>query len=386
MAEEVSRGFTASLVRWALLVRLASILVALVLPLQQPSTPRLVVAVALLGGWTLLWLVPGGSTVRLAQRHPILVVVDVLVALSVTALVGVASPLVFATLSTALVIGVLYPPVLRLLLTGILVWGYVLTALLRTSGIGETFVYIFVIPATYVILALLGGVTRRLHEQVLAEQARATATAAAAAAAAERARLARDMHDSVAKSLHGVALAAAALPRWVEQDQQVAVRQATTIQHAAEQASREARDLLVSLRTVHEGPLVERLTHRVSRFQEESAVEVSLTVRDLADLDVEVTDQVLKVVEEALENVRRHAHATRVEVSVDGGGDHVDVRITDDGDGFDPASVPQRRFGLVGMRERAAAVGGELRVDAVPDRGTTVALRVPVQRGVGAQA
>ena len=386
MAEEISRGFTASLVRWALLVRLASILVALVLPLQQASTPRLVIAVALLGGWTLLWLVPGGSTVRLAQRHPILVVVDVLVALSVTALVGVASPLVFATLSTALVIGVLYPPLLRLLLTGILVWGYVLTALLRTSGLGETFVYIFVIPATYVVLALLGGVTRRLHEQVLAEQARATATAAAAAAAAERARLARDMHDSVAKSLHGVALAAAALPRWVEQDQQVAVRQATTIQQAAEQASREARDLLVSLRTVHEGPLVERLTHRVSRFQEESAVEVTLTVRDLADLDVEVTDQVLKVVEEALENVRRHAHATKVEVTVDGGGDHVDVRIADDGDGFDLASVPQRRFGLVGMRERAASVGGELHVDAVPDRGTTVALRVPVQRGVGAQA
>ena len=386
MAEEISRGFTASLVRWALLVRLASILVALVLPLQQASTPRLVIAVALLGGWTLLWLVPGGGTVRLAQRHPILVVVDVLVALSVTALVGVASPLVFATLSTALVIGVLYPPLLRLLLTGILVWGYVLTALLRTSGLGETFVYIFVIPATYVILALLGGVTRRLHEQVLAEQARATATAAAAAAAAERARLARDMHDSVAKSLHGVALAAAALPRWVEQDQQVAVRQATTIQPAAEQASREARDLLVSLRTVHEGPFVERLTHRVSRFQEESAVEVALTVRDLADLDLEVTDQVLKVVEEALENVRRHAHATKVEITVDGGGDHVDVRIADDGDGFDLASVPQRRFGLVGMRERAASVGGELHVDAVPDRGTTVALRVPVQRGVAAQA
>ena len=386
MADEISRGFTTSLVRWALLVRLASILVALVLPLQQQSTPRLVIAVALLGGWTLLWLVPGGSTMRLAQRHPILVVVDVLVALSVTALVGVASPLVFATLSTALVIGVLYPPLLRLLLTGILVWGYVLTALLRTSGLGETFVYIFVIPATYVVLALLGGVTRRLHEQVLAEQARATATAAAAAASAERARLARDMHDSVAKSLHGVALAAAALPRWVEQDQQVAVRQATTIQQAAEQASREARDLLVSLRTVHEGPLVERLTHRVSRFQEESAVEVALTVRDLADLDLEVTDQVLKVVEEALENVRRHAHATKVEVTVDGGGDHVDVRIADDGDGFDLASVPQRRFGLVGMRERAAAVGGELHVEAVPDRGTTVALRVPVQRGVGAQA
>lgn len=384
MAEEpATRTFTTSLVRWALTVRLASILVALVLPLQQDSTPRTVIAVALLGGWTLLWLAPGGSTIRLAQRHPILVVVDVLVALTVTALVGVASPLVFATLGTALVIGVLYPPLLRTLLTGVLVWGYVLTALTGTAGAEETFVYSFVIPATYVVLALLGGVTRRLHEQVLAEQERNAATAAAAAAAAERARLARDMHDSVAKSLHGVALAAAALPRWVERDADVAVQQATTIQQAAEQASREARELLVSLRSAHDGPLVERLTRRVDAFREQTGLAVCLDVHGLPDLDPERDHQVLKVVEEALENITRHARATTVRVTVDGDGDGEQVRVVvaDDGQGFDPRAVPSRRFGLVGMAERAEAVRGEVWVDSTPGRGTTVTLRLPAHDG-----
>ena len=376
---EVTRTFTTSVVRWALVVRLASTLVALFMPMQSVGQPRVVLALALLGGWSLVWLAPRGGTISVVQRHPMIAVGDALIAVAVTALVGVGSPLVFATLSTALVIGVLFRPVTSTLVTGVLVAGYVLVAIAQPVGDQAMFAYAFVIPATYVVLALLGGVTRHLHEQVLAEQSKLASASALAAAAAERARLARDMHDSVAKSLHGVALAAAALPRWIVQDQQAAVRHAAAIQVAAEQASLEARDLLVSLRTVHEGPLVERLTDLVAEFRTATGIPTELEVRSLADLDPGVTQEVMMVVAEALENVRRHAGAGRAVVAVNGDGDEVTVRIGDDGAGFDPAVVPGRRFGVVGMRERAEALGGVLDVDSAPGEGTTVTLRIPLR-------
>jgi signal transduction histidine kinase len=376
---EVTRTFTTSVVRWALVVRLASTLVALFMPMQSVGHPRVVLALALLGGWSLVWLAPRGGTISVVQRHPMIAVGDALIAVMVTALVGVGSPLVFATLSTALVIGVLFRPATSTLVTGVLVAGYVLVAIAQPVGNQAMFAYAFVIPATYVVLALLGGVTRHLHEQVLAEQSKLASASALAAAAAERARLARDMHDSVAKSLHGVALAAAALPRWIVQDQQAAVRHAAAIQVAAEQASVEARDLLVSLRTVHEGPLVERLTDLVAEFRTATGITTELEVRSLADLDPAVTQEVMMVVAEALENVRRHAGAGRAVVEVNGDGEAVTVRIGDDGSGFDPAAVPARRFGVVGMRERAEQLGGSLDVASTPGQGTLVTLRIPLQ-------
>jgi signal transduction histidine kinase len=375
---EAVRSFTTSMVRWALVVRLASTLVALVVPIASADRPRVVLALALLGGWSLVWLAPRGGTIRVVRRHPIIAVGDVLVAVMVTGLVGVDSPLVFATLSTAVVIGVLFRPLVTCLVTGVLVAGYVLAALDQEVGGSAVFVYLFVIPATYVVLALLGGVTRHLHEQVLAEQAKLSASTAAAAAAAERARLARDMHDSVAKSLHGVALAAAALPRWIEQDHQVAVRQASAIQQAAEQASAEARELLVSLRSISEGPLVERLTDLVTDFRTRTGIATTLEVRNLADLEPAVSHEILQVVGEALENVHRHAGAQRVIVELDSAGETVAVRVADDGAGFEPGRVPARHYGLLGMRERAAALGGHLSVESARGQGTTVGLLVPL--------
>jgi signal transduction histidine kinase len=377
---EVTRTFTTSVVRWALVVRLVSTLVALVMPMQSADHPRVVLALALLGGWSLVWLAPRGGTISVVQRHPLIAVGDALIAVTVTALVGVGSPLVFATLSTALVIGVLFRPVTSTLVTGVLVAGYVLVAMAQPVDDQAMFAYAFVIPATYVVLALLGGVTRHLHEQVLVEQGKLASASAEAAGAAERARLARDMHDSVAKSLHGVALAAAALPRWIEQDPQAAVRHAAAIQRAAEQASLEARELLVSLRTVHEGPLVERLTDLVAEFRTSTGLPTELEVRSLADLDPGSTQEVLHVVAEALENVRRHAGPCTVAVDVNGDGDEVAVRVGDDGAGFDPTVVPGRRYGVVGMRERAVVLGGTLDVDSTPGEGTLVTLRLPLVR------
>lgn len=244
------------LVRWAVGVRVASVLGVLLLPFAAPFPPRTALAVALLGCWSMVWLAPRDGTLAVARRRPLVVVGDTLVALTVVALVGVDGPLVLATLSTALVIGVLYRGWTAALLVGGLVTGYLAVALSQPLGPADRFAYGFLLPVTHVVLALLGGLTGRLHEQVMLERARLAHATATAAAALERARLSRDTADSLTKSLHGVALAAAALPRWVDRDPRAAVEQARVIRDAATQASREARDLpgtTVSLRLPEQG-------------------------------------------------------------------------------------------------------------------------------------
>lgn len=369
-----------SVVRWALVTRVASLLLVMLIPTERWSEPAVVVAAAILCGWSLVWLAPRGGTLRVVQRHPLIAVGDVLMALVVTVLAGVNSPLVFATLSTALVVGVLFRPPVAVLLTIILVSGYLLVALTQTDG-EAFFVHTFVVPATYAVLAMLGNVTRHLHEQVMVEQARLAASYAAAAASAERARLARDMHDSVAKSLHGVALAAAALPRWIDQDQQSAIRQASVIQKAAQQASIEARDLLKSLRTLDDGPVIERLTEQVSAFETATGIDTQLQVKDLADLDPDVTSEVLAIVGEALENINRHAGARTAHVSLEANAESVQLEVRDDGVGFEPTNLPKGCYGVLGMRERARNVGGVLHLASPPGGGTTVTLRIPVATG-----
>lgn len=375
----VRHGLTDGLVRASMAVRLASLLVVLVLPMAAVVTPRVVIAVALVAGWSLVLLLPGRRALGFLRRHPMAAVVDVLLAVGVSALVGVDSPLVFVTLSTALVIGVLLPPVAAAMVAAVLVLSYLLVALEDLRPGDGHFMFTLVLPFTYVVMALLGAVARRLHDAVLAEQAKLASVRAVAAAEAERARLARDMHDSVAKSLHGVALAAAALPQWLEHDPATAARHASSIQAAAQQASHEARALMADLRRpAEDGTLAERLRRVVTRFSERSGLDAALCCTGVVDVgSARARAEVVEIVAEALENVHRHARCGRVRVEVAGGPDAVEVTVTDDGRGFDPDDVPADRFGLRGMRERAATAGGQLRLASTPGSGTSVTVVLP---------
>lgn len=95
-------------------------------------------------------------------------------------------------------------------------------------------------------------------------------------------------------------------------------------------------------------------------------------------LDPEVETSLYRIVQEALTNVGRHAHASRVDVMVERRDGHVVVVVEDDGDGFDPAQLPtDGHFGLLGMRERTEALGGTLTIESAPGKGTTIVAKVP---------
>jgi signal transduction histidine kinase len=91
-------------------------------------------------------------------------------------------------------------------------------------------------------------------------------------------------------------------------------------------------------------------------------------------------------VQEALTNVRRHADATvvRVRARMDDG--RLVMEVRDNGRGFDPGSVGDTAYGLAGMRERAAIIGGEIEIESAPGKGTCVRLGVPIAGGAAVAA
>lgn|GEM_PF-611971 len=367
--------FTRRFVGTCMLVRLLAVLAALVGMVGQVVTlPVLACTVAISVSSLCVLLSPAVST--FIGRHPLVLVLDVLLSLAVLAALGVESPLVLATLSTALVVGLAFPPVTAALCGVVLVAGYSLLAVL--NGVTpDRFMVALGIPALYVGLIVVGGALRRTHAaQVLAADQLAEARGAAAAAE-ERARLAREMHDSVGKTLHGIALGADALPTLVERDPASARLFARELSEGARRGAKEARQLLVRLRADQpDRPLVEVLRERCAAWSEVAGVPCDFQAEGVVDLPVESRYEVLAILGEALENVRRHARAATVAVALRAeAGGAVRLSVRDDGEGFVPRAdggSPEGHFGLTGMAERARAAGLSVRVESTLGAGTTV--------------
>jgi len=122
----------------------------------------------------------------------------------------------------------------------------------------------------------------------------------------------------------------------------------------------------------------------VERFIEERAMEIELRVDTGRPIQVQrdVHHQVVRVVQEALTNVRRHASSSRATVTLERHGGQAVVSVKDDGTGFDVNSLAsgQHHFGLKVMKTRAKRIGGRLSVDSAPGQGTAITLRWPTAK------
>ena len=203
------------------------------------------------------------------------------------------------------------------------------------------------------------------------------------AAALERARLARELHDSVAKTVRGMSLAAFALPRSVGGQPQIARQLADAISAGAAAAERETRALLSGLRLDAPDEDFRRTLEGLCRvWSAESGIAAELDMPPL-DPPVPVRYELARILHESLTNVARHARARRVLVLVRRQDRTLLLVVRDDGDGFavpSDLSVLQARnhHGIVGMGERARAIGGRFEVVSEPGRGTIITARVPL--------
>ncbi|MFE4666121.1 sensor histidine kinase [Streptomyces sp. NPDC056716] len=337
----------------------------------------------------------------LLLRHPALLAADTAFGALLLISAGPDSTLAYVGVCTPLLAGLVYgwrAAAVFASLQGLILW---VTEATLNRDQPTTVAESLLLPGLCVIVGAVGSTLRNLllrfgaATQALTEVR--TRLATTEAIGAERARLARELHDSVAKTLHGVALAAeglAATAARTAADPDLIRRQADLVARSARQAAAESRHLLTDLRgTPGEGPvevtdLESELTSRAEDFTARTGLEATYAAQDpslpqLPPIPSAVARQLLTIVSEALENAHRHSGATRVEIALRMTGDQLRLTVYDDGRGLLPdTSLEQLRrsghFGLVGMVERAASVGARIRIGkGEHPSGTEVRLDIP---------
>ena len=207
------------------------------------------------------------------------------------------------------------------------------------------------------------------------------------ATAGERKRIAQELHDGLAQELTGVVLSLEGAQRAFERNPQLLGQQLAKATRDARATLSDVRQYMGALRQTTTGGL--GLPTTVARLIDDLRRQNGLSVdmREVGserDLAPELERAIVRIVGEALRNVAQHAQAKSATVTLDYGADAVVVTIADDGLGFDaqttgPIAESHGHFGLLGMRERAEAVGGTLAFESAPGTGTRVIATVPYQ-------
>jgi two-component system nitrate/nitrite sensor histidine kinase NarX len=201
--------------------------------------------------------------------------------------------------------------------------------------------------------------------------------AQALAALQERQRLAQNLHDAVNQSLFSAGLIADVLPRLWDRDQDEARKSLVDLRRLTRAAQAEMRALLAELRPsaltdTDLGDLLHLLGNALSgRIN----IPVKVTVAKEVILPAEVQVAFYRVCQEALNNVAKHAKASRVDIDLEHDGTAVEIHIRDDGKGFDPEQSLSGHYGLGMMKERAEAVGATLSITSQPRHGAELIMR-----------
>ncbi len=192
----------------------------------------------------------------------------------------------------------------------------------------------------------------------------------------ERQRLARDLHDAVNQSLFSASLIAEVLPLLWEQDQEDARRSLQDLRRLMRNVMAEMRALVSELRpsTLTDSNLSDLLYLLSGAFSGRTSVPIFVTVAGEFSLPAEVQIVFYRLCQEALNNIVKHAKASRVEIDLKLNGAIIELRICDDGLGFDPQQTISGHYGLSMMRERAAAVGLALTITSQPRQGTELTI------------
>jgi signal transduction histidine kinase len=202
-------------------------------------------------------------------------------------------------------------------------------------------------------------------------------------AEAERARIARELHDRVAQSLAYVAFELErmhSLPG--DKDAEI-----SELRIVVRDIVRELRQTIYQLRAnvTEVADIVQVATGYLEKFAERTGIETQWLPSASVSLPYRIEQEVWRIGQEALVNIERHSGAAKVTVRWDVRDDVARLEIVDDGVGFDPGEVSGEHYGIVGMRERADAIGARLTVERLPVRGTRVAVEVTVTTQMASQ-
>ncbi|MFD4859537.1 sensor histidine kinase [Streptomyces atratus] len=328
-------------------------------------------------------------------RHPWLLGIDAFFGALLLITAGPESTLAYVTVCTPLLAGLVYgwrgAAVFAALQTIIVLGVYNTDPKLQPTDATAV-----LLPGFCIIAGAVGVTLRNLLLRFGTASQALTETrarlAVSEAVEGERTRLAREMHDSVAKTLHGLALAADGLAGSSDRmDPRTVKHQAELVARAARRAAAESRELLSDLRRESglDGgvDVVRELQARADDFTRRHALTATfrlLNETPVPNVPQAVARQLLTIASEAMENAHRHAQPTYLVVLVGVKGDVLRVSVYDDGRGLPTGTTlddlrDAGHFGLVGMVERAASIGARIRIGkGQAAKGTEVRLELPL--------
>jgi signal transduction histidine kinase len=221
------------------------------------------------------------------------------------------------------------------------------------------------------------------------ENARLVAAERAAVAEEERARIARELHDSVSQSLYAANLTAEVLPSLWEANPQRGREATAAVRQFTQSAMAQMRSLLVELRptALVNTSLSDLLETLKVAFPLSYTLQVDTVVAHAPIFSPEVQIALYRIAQEALNNIIKHANAQHARINLSLTPPYVEqtgselwhgmlvLKISDDGQGYDPAHRLEGRLGVDGMRERAASIGAVLKITSSPGEGTEIEVR-----------
>lgn len=202
---------------------------------------------------------------------------------------------------------------------------------------------------------------------------------------AERNRIAREIHDTLAQGLAGISVQLELIKRLMSKNIGAAEEALNATQTLVQSSLAEARRAIWNLRSESGAneDLPSKLSKAVRQTVQNKPLDVKLEVSGAyRRLPARIEDEVLRIGQEAVTNVVRHAHATRIDIRLTFGATKAEMNISDDGQGFKPderAKEADGHFGLRGMRERAEGINGKLSVTTIAGQGTRICLELPLK-------
>ena len=279
----------------------------------------------------------------------------------------------------------------RTVIVGVAALAVGVTAIFAVTPHGLPAVDIVQKLALLVLPLILGEAVREHRANVAAMQERAERAErtreeeARRRVGEERLRIARDVHDVVAHSMVAINVQAGVAAHLLDRRPEAARGALTEIKRVSGEALADLRATLGVLRTDEPAAptapaaglaALPELADRLRGAGLDVALEIRSGERPVPSA-VEAAGY--RIVQEALTNVAKHARASRVQITIGECGGDIELTVADDGMGFDTAQRSDG-FGLLGMRERLALVGGTLAVESAPRAGTTLRAAIPARR------
>ena len=375
--------------RWWLLALAATALICLgVMGLSVGIGPRSATGAAILLAYLVFWMLVFRPDIGGSRQGMLVLGVTIITAGALTSVdtslaffQGFAFPAIWCTLRT-LRSSVIASAVLAL----VEIVGFLLSLGISSNSVvlavtveAISFVFAIAMGAWISQISELSDERGRLLDELTAAQEQLAVLHRDAGATGERERLARELHDTIAQSLTGQVLVAQRSRRELAAG---TLKDSTleVLETASREALAETRTLVAASARVElpGGGLAEALQALAARFERESGITVRVvsTLPSSVPLARDAEVVLLRCAQEGLANIRKHAGAHEVRVTVSTTGGFASVTVVDDGHGFDPEHAASG-FGLTGLRDRLGLVGGELSIDGTAGA-TTLTARLPL--------